>query len=242
VRARGRRRVRLPEGIAGAAQDYLARILRPGQSPHRPARDAASLVILDDSDDEPRILMGRRASGHVFLPGVLVFPGGRVEPHDYRFQPSYDMPVPAVEKIAARSRTRNAASFARALAAAALREAQEEVGFLSPSCRPERGADLRRLSFIMRALTPPKRPRRFDTRFFCLRCRGAASVLRPGDGELEDVSWYALDALAKEELHVVSRAVIEALVDRLNAGRLSDPHAPVPFLFARGSGFQRVIL
>ena len=232
----------LPAGIAGATKEYLSRPLPPGKWPQRPARDAASLVILDDSGDEPRILMGRRASGHVFMPGVLVFPGGQVEPRDYRVRPRHDFPAAAVEKIAARGRTQHPAAFARALATAALREALEEVGFLSPACRPEGGADLRRLSFVLRALTPPKRPRRFDTRFFCLRCRGAAAILRPGDGELEDVSWYALDALAKEELHVVSRAVIETLIHRLNAGRLDDPHAPAPFLFARGSGFQRVIL
>ncbi len=186
--------------------------------------------------------MGRRASGHVFLPGVLVFPGGRVEPRDYRVRPRHDFPAAAIEKMAARSRTRHPAAFARALAAAALREAREEVGFLSTACRPDGGADLRRLHFVARALTPPKRPRRFDTRFFCLRCHGATAVLRRGDGELEDINWYALDALAKEELHVVSRAVIETLIARLNASRLDDPHAPVPFLFARGSGFQRVIL
>lgn len=232
----------LPPGIGGAMDDYLSRTLRAGELPHRPARDAASLVIVDDSETEPRILMGRRASGHVFLPGMLVFPGGRVEPRDYRMKPRRDMPAPAISKLAARSRTQHPHAFARALAAAALREAREEVGFLSPSCRPEGGADLQQLSFILRALTPPKRPRRFDTRFFCLRCRGAAPALRSVDGELEDVSWYALAALANEELHVVSRAVIEALIHRLNARDLDDPDAPVPFMFARGSRFQRVIL
>jgi 8-oxo-dGTP pyrophosphatase MutT (NUDIX family) len=232
----------VPRGIAGATDEYLSRPLRPGKWPQRPVRDAASLVILDDSNGEPRLLMGRRASGHVFLPGVLVFPGGRVEPQDYRVRPRFDLPMAAVEKLASRSRTRHPAAFARALATAALREALEEVGFLSPSCRPQGGGDLRRLSFVLRALTPPKRPRRFDTRFFCLRCRGAATVLRPGDGELQDVSWYALEALAKEDLHVVSRAVIETLIGRLNDGRLDDPQAPIPFLFARGSGFQRVVL
>lgn len=236
------RAIPLPLGIAGATQEYLSRFLRPGEWPQRPARDAASLVILDDSAEVPRILMGRRASGHVFMPGVLVFPGGRVEPRDYRVKPRHDLPSPLVEKLATHSRVSHPGAFARALAAAALREAREEVGFLSPACRPDGGADLRRLSFIARALTPPKRPRRFDTRFFCLRCRSTAAILRAGDGELEDVSWYALDALAKEELHVVSRAVIETLIRRLNAGRLGDPHAPAPFLLARGSGFQRAIL
>ncbi|MFP3920566.1 MAG: NUDIX domain-containing protein [Dichotomicrobium sp.] len=234
----------MPAAVAGATQDYLSRILRPGQSPHRSARDAASLVILDDSGPEARVLMGRRGSGHVFLPGVLVFPGGRVEPRDYRVRPRRDLPGWMVDKLATRCDRRDPRGFARALAAAALREACEETGFRLPGCDPAgRGADLRQLTFIARALTPAKRPRRFDTRFFCLRFRGvAAPVLRAGDGELEDVNWYALEALARQELHVVSRAVIETLIERLNAGRLRDPDAPVPFLFARGSSFQRDIL
>lgn len=237
------RRLPIPAAVAGATQDYLSRILRPAQSPHRPARDAASLVILDDSVREARILMGRRGGGHVFLPGVLVFPGGRVEPRDYRVRPRRDFPAWMVDKLATRCDTRDPRGFARALAAAALREAREETGFRLPGCDPAgRGADLHQLTFVARALTPPKRPRRFDTRFFCLRCRGAATALGTGDGELEDVSWYALEALARQELHVVSRAVIETLIERLNAGRLRDPDAPVPFLFARGSSFQRVVL
>ncbi len=232
----------LPPSIAGATEEYLGRVSRPGSSPHRPARDAASLVVLDDRGDEPRILMGRRGGGHVFMPGVLVFPGGRVEPRDYRLKPRHDFAPEVAAKLAARTRTRHQVAFARALAAAALREASEEAGFISPACPASAGTDLRQLSFIARALTPAKRPRRFDTRFFCLLCRGDRPALRAGDGELEDVGWYALSALAKQNLHVVSRAVIETLIGRLIAGRLHDKCAPVPFLFARGSSFQRQFL
>ena len=231
----------LPPGISGATDEYLSRVLRPGTLPHRQARDAASLVVIDDRGYEPRILMGRRGGGHVFMPGVLVFPGGRVEPRDYRLKPRNDFAPPVTRKLAARTRARHPAAFARALAAAALREAREEAGFLSPTCQASEGTDLRELSFIARALTPAKRPRRFDTRFFCLRWHGEPA-LRAGDGELEDVSWYALEHVAKEDLHVISRVVIETLINRLGTGQLDHPDAPIPFLFARGSRFQRVIL
>jgi len=75
-----------------------------------------------------------------------------------------------------------------------------------------------------------------------VRTRGIGLLDGDTDGELEDVGWYALNALAKEDLHVVSRAVIETLIDRMNAGRFDDPQAPVPLFFARGSSFQRVLL
>jgi hypothetical protein len=51
-----------------------ARALRP--------RDAATLIIVDNSSGEPRVLLGRRRLDMVFMPGRYVFPGGRVDPAD----------------------------------------------------------------------------------------------------------------------------------------------------------------
>ena len=51
-----------------------ARALRP--------RDAATLIIVDSSVGEPRVLLGRRRPDMVFMPGRYVFPGGRVDPAD----------------------------------------------------------------------------------------------------------------------------------------------------------------
>ena len=55
-----------------AAQDLAdAPRVTQGQRP----RDAATLILLDGD----RVLMGRRAPGHVFMPSKWVFPGGRVD-------------------------------------------------------------------------------------------------------------------------------------------------------------------
>ena len=51
-----------------------ARALRP--------RDAATLIIVDDTSGEPRVLLGRRRLDMVFMPGRYVFPGGRVDRAD----------------------------------------------------------------------------------------------------------------------------------------------------------------
>ena len=45
-------------------------------------KDAATVIMLDRSENEPRVLMGRRHDRHVFLPGMYVFPGGRVDRTD----------------------------------------------------------------------------------------------------------------------------------------------------------------
>ena len=50
------------------------RVIRP--------RDAATLVILDRSGTEPKVLMGKRRADLAFMAGKYVFPGGRVDPAD----------------------------------------------------------------------------------------------------------------------------------------------------------------
>ena len=45
-------------------------------------KDASTLILLDRSGPEPKVLMGKRHHGHMFMPGKFVFPGGRVEPVD----------------------------------------------------------------------------------------------------------------------------------------------------------------
>jgi len=45
-------------------------------------RDAATLIVVDSSSGEPRVLLGRRRLDMVFMPGRYVFPGGRVDPGD----------------------------------------------------------------------------------------------------------------------------------------------------------------
>jgi hypothetical protein len=47
-------------------------------------RDAASLIVWRQSRKGPELLMGKRHAGHRFMPDVMVFPGGRVDPDDHR--------------------------------------------------------------------------------------------------------------------------------------------------------------
>lgn len=57
-----------------------------GRKPKRAVRpkDAASLILWKDGPRGIEILMGRRHHNLRFMPGVLVFPGGRVDHDDHR--------------------------------------------------------------------------------------------------------------------------------------------------------------
>ena len=62
-------------------------------------RDAATLIIIDSSSGEPRVLLGRRRLDMVFMPGRYVFPGGRVDPADRQVTVEEDLRPSDLEKL-----------------------------------------------------------------------------------------------------------------------------------------------
>ncbi|MFN3537584.1 MAG: NUDIX domain-containing protein, partial [Brevundimonas sp.] len=59
-------------------------------APHTGARmrpkDAATLIVTRTAGGRTEVLMGRRAAGHVFMASKWVFPGGRIDPSDFRIE------------------------------------------------------------------------------------------------------------------------------------------------------------
>ena len=58
-----------PKYIKGSEIRSSGRAVRP--------KDAATLVIVRRDAGDPQVLMGKRASGHKFMPNKFVFPGGK---------------------------------------------------------------------------------------------------------------------------------------------------------------------
>jgi 8-oxo-dGTP pyrophosphatase MutT (NUDIX family) len=221
-------------------------------------RDAATLVIIDQSTGETRLLMGRRRHDQVFLPSKYVFPGGAVERAD-RFAPCADALRPSeAAKLVIAMRGVPSPSRARALALAAARETFEETGLLigergSSACGPSQGAWSRFLAqgvvpkigamtYFARAITPPGRPRRYDTRFFCLDASAIAHRIEAVDGELSALDWFTFNDIRALDLPGITRVVVEDLWDRLEAGLPGPDCAPVPFYFQRNGASERVLL
>jgi len=231
---------------------------RDRSHPPVPVRDAASLIVYDR--EGPSVLMGRRNARHAFMPNRFVFPGGRVDPADSRVAIAAPFDPVTQRKLAAHTSARHGPARLRAFGVAALREAFEETGVLIG--RPSAGAtptspafaafaarglglDLSRLAFVARAVTPPGRPRRYDTRFFLLP-REAVIDIDPtivGDNaELEEIAWVPVDEARALPLPTITLTVLDEMTERL----AKDPHlsqdAPVPFYRWRGSGFTRIVL
>lgn len=199
-------------------------------------RDAATLIVYRRDADAVRLLMGRRSMSHVFMPGALVFPGGRTENQD-RFVAVADELDPAVESLL-RRRSRTTSARARALALAAIRETFEETGYLigvaREATRRPAGTSwqnffshgvipsLSKLRLLTRAITPPTQPRRFDARFFVVEAEAIVKQVDVPDEELESPAWVTFDeARAFKKLPMVTRIVLDELEPKLAKGPLA---------------------
>jgi 8-oxo-dGTP pyrophosphatase MutT (NUDIX family) len=204
--------------------------------PVRPvrARDAASLILLRSGGTEVEVLMGRRASGHRFLPGVYVFPGGRVDAEDY-VAPSHSV---LREDVQARVALSGGEARARALGMTALRETWEETGLALGEVRnscllPE----LHRLDYLARAITPPASPIRFHARFFVACICGNEGELG-GSGELLDLGWRPLAECLRMPVADVTEFVLAQIAAYIGKGTRPDS-LDVP-LFCYRNGKARV--
>lgn len=221
--------------------------------------DAATLLILDrQTNGDIHVLMGRRHTRHTFMPGMFVFPGGRVdaEDADVRFVEDYEPTTR--QKLIKDLKTGGSEDYARAFAMAALRETYEEAGLfvgvkteqsVMPSGIGFEAFDERRvvanlapMRFIARAITPPGRPRRYDTRFLAVWSDQIADRLPEGtgpSGELEELQWLSLQDSKRLELPPITLAVIEELELRLKVDPDLLPRYPVPYYYWTPNGFVR---
>jgi 8-oxo-dGTP pyrophosphatase MutT (NUDIX family) len=220
-------------------------------------RDAATLIVVDQSAGEPRVLLGRRRPDMVFMPGRYVFPGGRVDPADRHIAVEEDLVPGNVDKLMFAMRGNPSVLRARALALAAVRETFEEAGlvigapttdathksaawqqFFALGYRPV----LKQLTFFARAITPPGRPRRFDTRFFCAPASAIVHKIAIEDGELSDLEWHSIAQARTLELPNITRVVLEDLGERIASGALHASDVPVPFYHRRNGNFHRDLI
>ena len=231
----------------------------PDHHPYRRPVDAATLMLVDRSGTTPKVLVGRRHDKVVFQPGKIVFPGGRVDTADGRVPVAAPIPT-ALEANLMKGSPKITAGRARALAVAAIREACEETGLclgrkqdgaapaLSGPWQPFADAGLlpdpSGLFLIARAITPPGRVRRYDTRFFTADASAIAHRVEGvvhADAELVELVWVELGSKPLADLHRMTQNVLNDLEKRLATGALRHD-AEVPFYRAYGGTMHRDVL
>ena len=217
-----------------AAQDLTDAPRRPGAA-GKP-KDAATLILIQRRHGEARVLMGRRAPGHVFMGSKWVFPGGRIDRSDFTAASATDLSDDAATRLGRELSPRRA----RALALTAVRETFEETGLMlakpaepRPVVGPWRAfraagalADLNALNYVARAITPPGRVRRFDARFFIA---DADRLLNPDDAstsrELDEIAWLTLEEARGQDLPAITRYILGEVAEQLD-----NPRRPLPLV------------
>lgn len=185
------------------AEGHSRRTVRP--------RDAASLIVWRIGPSGPEVLMGKRHSRHRFMPDVMVFPGGRVDPDDHR--------QPSVSELGATTRRmlerRATPSRARAIGIAAVRELFEETGLMLGQREGDTvTADLGALHYVCRAVTPGGRPIRFNARFLAAPAETVHGDIA-GSGELERLDWYTPEAAHRHHVADITGKVLVEFLDWL---------------------------
>jgi 8-oxo-dGTP pyrophosphatase MutT (NUDIX family) len=235
----------MTDAIGETHTERLTRVTRDMTHPNQQPRDAATMILIDRSGPTPKVLLGRRHARHAFMPDVFVFPGGRVDPGD-RLLPAAGKLDARIEARLMQRVRRPSRNKARALALAAIRECFEETGLLVGSCETvatsdsgvrwqdfqQNGiqADLANLHFIARAITPPRRPRRYDTRFFAAdadHVRHRIEGVTGPEAELIELVWLPIGDARQLDMPAITGVVLEELEARIGAGMSHD--LPVPF-------------
>jgi len=100
------------------------------------------------------------------------------------------------------------------------------------------------LFLIARAITPPGRVRRFDTRFFTADASAIThrveGVIHP-DAELVELVWVEIGSKPLADLHPMTKNVLGELERRLATGPLRHD-APVPFFHFYGGKMHKDVL
>ena len=238
--------------------ERMTKAERDQSFPDSEPRDAATVMLIDRSGAKPKVLLGRRHAGHKFMPGKFVFPGGRIEPLDAQMSAVSELDPDMEKKLNARV-ANPSREFARALALTAVRETAEETGLLLGVKRDEPPVtpgeiwaqfakarvhpDLGNVHLIARAITPPRRPRRFDARFFTADASSIAhkieGVVGP-DSELVELIWVPIEEATHFDMPTITGVVLEELANRVAAGMGHD--LPVPFYFMIERQFFRELL
>ncbi len=191
-----------------------------------PVRDAATVIVLRQIADRPNVLMGQRGKSAAFMPSKFVFPGGAVDAED-ALVPLARAPSAELDRaLSAQSRVTPAA-----LIAAATRELWEETGLLLgrpndraakitapkawhsylatghlPDAAPFRG--------VVRAITPPGQPRRFDARFVmvdAMHLLNNADDFSGAEDELSHLQWVPLGQAREIDMPFITEVVLAEL-------------------------------
>lgn len=212
--------------MTGRRGTVIAFVMTDTTSPTTPpavlpdgAVPAATLVIMrpSDSGGPDEILMVKRSAKMAFAAGAVVFPGGRVDPDDYRVACLYGLGVDEADgaaRVAALRETLEETGLAVGWPGLAEKEVAEVRralldGMLLSDILAARGDRIALESFVPFARWCPnfKEARTFDTRFYAVAAPPHSHELTVEEAEHSHIFW----ASAEETLAMADRGEVSVI-------------------------------
>ena len=226
------------------------------EAPAQIVFDAGVVILIDQAPPEPRIMFGHRRPDNVFLPDKWVFPGGRFD--------DGDLSVEACDALHARDHAAlmsgiaaaYPASFSTTLALTAVREVFEETGLVIGSLGAMRDPipdawqpfaalgfqpAIAGLRFVARAITPPGRTRRYDTRFFLADASVVVADSGRDDGEFTEKGWFTFSECRALDLPYITRLILEDAIQTFE-NPAGVTNAGVPFYYQDRTTYRRDLI
>ena len=218
--------------------------------------DAGVVILIDRTPPKPRIMFGRRRPDNVFLPDKWVFPGGRFDADDLKVSACDALDTKDHACLMWGVPLGWTPQHATTLALTAVREVFEETGLvigtqgIIPAPVPEAWRAFSALGFtpqisglrvLARAITPPGRTRRYDTRFFLADASVITANSGRDDGEFTEKGWFTFDECRALDLPYITRLILEDAVQSFE-----NPHSTqqngVPFYYQDSTGYRRDLI
>ncbi len=218
--------------------------------------DAGVVILIDCTQPLPRILFGRRRPDNVFLPDKWVFPGGRFDADDLAVSACDALEPKDHAALMYAMPAAWTSAHATALALTAVREVFEETGLvigvpgLMGAPVPEAWCPFAALGYrpaissfrlVARAITPPGRTRRYDTRFFLADARVITFDCGQDDGEFTEKGWFTFDACRALDLPYITRLILEDAVQAFESPQRTAKNG-VPFYYQDGMAYRRDLI
>ena len=203
-------------------------------------KPAATIILLRDGNSGLEVLILRKASGEHFASGALVFPGGKVDAADTAFAGDIgedrnelsDLKIAAIREMyeecgIALVRAQGIEKLLDAPGVATYRDTYDNAPILEMAAAVPLGLATDRLMHFAHWITPPGRPKRFDTHFFVAPAPSGQMNPTVDGYEIVEAQWHRPQSLLDDVHAGKVRLVLPTMMNVMKLSELGDVAAAI---------------
>ena len=203
-------------------------------------KPAATIILLRDGNSGLEVLILRKASGKHFASGALVFPGGKVDAADTAFADNIgeernelsDLKIAAIREMyeecgIALVREQGIEKLLDATGVATYQDTYENASILEMAAAVPLGLATDRLTHFAHWITPPGRPKRFDTHFFVAPAPSGQMNPHVDGYEIVEAQWHRPQSLLDDVHAGKVKLVLPTMMNIMKLSEVGDVAAAI---------------